>query len=96
MTNGPCNRCARRPIIGSVLLGRQPEIHREADDARQVDRVTWASGDRIRVTYSDGTSIPVIAARVVAMLLAEDAGLTEVPAAKGSACWERTPRTWVV
>ena len=49
-----------------------------------------ATSERIRVTYTDGSSVPVIAAKVVAMLLAADAGLTEVRVAHGRACRART------
>jgi hypothetical protein len=74
-----------------------PHHHPESDDQDDaehvVETVAWTHGNHVRITYADGSSMPVIAARTVATAIAEDAGLSATPAPDGTARWARDPES---
>ena len=59
---------------------------------RNIATIVWdAELERMEVAYSHGHSHRVMANQLVATVLAEDAGLTQIPAPPGVVHWIREP-----
>jgi hypothetical protein len=79
-------------MVRDVILrhgqpSQEPEAH--DDPSHLVDSVDWARGNLVRITYADGSSMPVIAAQTVATVIARDAGLRVIPSPEGTVRWAR-------
>lgn len=62
----------------------------------QIDHIVWHEGQqRLEVGYVDRESDLIVADRLVATKLAEDAGLFLVPAPPGMVVWVRRARYWL-
>jgi hypothetical protein len=59
---------------------------------KQIDHIIWHENhQRVEVTYADGAPFLIVADRLVAISLAQEAGLVPVPARPGTVCWARDP-----
>jgi len=69
-----------------------PDIEMRSPMTKQIDNITWhEKHQRVEVTYADGTPFLIVADRLVAITLAQEAGLVPVPAPPGIVRWARSP-----